>query len=231
MAKDSESGRPYYLNDFVPPLNVHPTRVAAELSRSSLRSGASRKPQIPMEPVCFYAFMRRFDLIACYLFAGAFIARIFIMASGNDQGALRYTHDLFAVSTFFLCFTILRVLAYQRTMGTSLMTLFEMIWDSSSVLVIIFVTVVAFGVSAVALLPGAFMSSDANSTFIDANTTSTWPTAQVDRNQSSRSPDSSEHMRSLAYWTSACSSTSPRAVRQPTQRLSLRCSSSCFASS
>ena len=184
MAKDSESGRPYYLNDFVPPLNVHPTRVAAEVVTFIFALGRiAENLKFRWNPFVFYAFMRRFDLIACYLFAGAFIARIFIMASGNDQGALRYTHDLFAVSTFFLCFTILRVLAYQRTMGTSLMTLFEMIWDSSSVLVIIFVTVVAFGVSAVALLPGAFMSSDANSTFIDANTTSTWPTAQVDRNQ------------------------------------------------
>ena len=65
----------------------------------------------------------------------------------------RMTNAIMAISAMLLAFTFLSTLAYNRALGHALTMLFAMIYDSTSVLVIIGVLAVGFGFASMPLLP------------------------------------------------------------------------------
>lgn len=72
----------------------------------------------------------------------------------------RLTTSIQATNTMLLAFTSLTMLGYNRVLGQALTMLFAMIADSASVLVVILVVGIGFGVASMPLLPSLIGTVD-----------------------------------------------------------------------
>ena len=157
--------RHYVDEHWLPSLDVTPSRTFCEVV--SLVFAASRLLENVQSglwsPFFLFLLMKLIEFCTCTLLVATVIGRAALVIAARsadvDHGYIddwtRATQSALAFAAFFQCLLFWPVLTYHRAFGQALTTLFEMIYDSGSVMLIMVWSVAAFGIALTPLLPSA----------------------------------------------------------------------------